>query len=158
LVEAGHVDVVMLYKRDRLTCRVADMDKLIKRLERHDVALVSLQDSLDITTVTGRLIMNLLASASQREREVIGERSRGALPHLKSQGKYHCYPRFGQPPEAPAILAMMPAARAQRHSSEPTAEELNSGSVPSTLGGRWYAVAVRRMVLRNQSREERRVA
>ena len=48
------------------------LDRLIKLFERHDVALVSLQESLDATTATGRLMMNLLASVSQWERGVVG--------------------------------------------------------------------------------------
>ncbi len=87
LVEGEQVDVVMIYKLDRLTRSVSDLDKLIKRFARKHVALVSLQESLDATTATGRLMMNLLASVSQWEREVIGERTRDAMQHLKAQGK-----------------------------------------------------------------------
>ena len=57
----------------------------MKLFERKGVALVSLQESLDATTATGRLMMNLLASVSQWEREVIGERTRDAMQHLKAQ-------------------------------------------------------------------------
>jgi site-specific DNA recombinase len=66
------VQAVVVYKLDRLTRSVADLDKLMKLFERKGVALVSLQESLDATTATGRLMMNLLASVSQWEREVIG--------------------------------------------------------------------------------------
>jgi site-specific DNA recombinase len=84
LVEAGQVEAVIIYKLDRLTRSVADLDKLMKLFERKGVALVSLQESLDATTATGRLMMNLLASVSQWEREVIGERTRDAMQHLKA--------------------------------------------------------------------------
>ncbi|MGH8066991.1 MAG: recombinase family protein [Candidatus Entotheonellia bacterium] len=85
LVEAGQVEVVIVYKLDRLTRSVADLDRLMKCFERRHVALVSLQVSLDTTTATGRLMMKLLSSVSQWEREVIGERTRDALAHLKVQ-------------------------------------------------------------------------
>lgn len=82
LVEAGQVEVVIVSKLDRLTRSVVDLDRLMKRFERRHVALVSLQASLDATTATGRLMMNLLASVSQWEREVISEHTRDALAHL----------------------------------------------------------------------------
>jgi site-specific DNA recombinase len=64
LVEARRVEAVIVYKLDRLTRSVADLDKLMNLFERKGVALVSLQESLDATTTTGRLMMNLLASVS----------------------------------------------------------------------------------------------
>jgi site-specific DNA recombinase len=84
LVEGRHVEAVIVYKLDRLTRSVADLDKLMKLFERKGVALVSLQKPLDATTATGRLMMNLLTSVSQWEREVIGERTRDAMQHLKA--------------------------------------------------------------------------
>jgi site-specific DNA recombinase len=87
MIEAGEVATVIVYKLDRLTRSVADLDTLVKLFERKGVALVSLQESLDATTATGRLMMNLLACVSQWEREVIGERTRDAMRHLRSQGK-----------------------------------------------------------------------
>ena len=65
LVEAEQVSVVMLYKLDRLTRSVVDLGKLMDLFKRKRVDLVSLQESLDATTATGELMMNLLASVSQ---------------------------------------------------------------------------------------------
>jgi site-specific DNA recombinase len=53
LVDAGEVDVVIVYKLERLTRPVVDLDKLMKLFERRHVALVSLQESLDATTPQG---------------------------------------------------------------------------------------------------------
>jgi site-specific DNA recombinase len=64
-VEAGEVDVVIVYKLDRLTRSMVALDQLMKLFERRHVAPVILQESLDATTATGRLMMNLLASVSQ---------------------------------------------------------------------------------------------
>jgi site-specific DNA recombinase len=64
MVEAGQVFTVIVYKLDRLTRSVADLDRLVKLFDKKGVALVSLQESLDATTATGRLMMNLLASVS----------------------------------------------------------------------------------------------
>jgi site-specific DNA recombinase len=65
LVETEQVDIVMVYKLDRLTRSVVDLGKLMDLFKRKRVDLVSLQESLDATTATGELIMNLLASVSQ---------------------------------------------------------------------------------------------
>src|SRR5688500_11276569 len=62
LVEAGQMDVVMVYTLDRLTRSVVDLGKLMALFKRKRVDLVSLQESLDATTATGELMMNLLAS------------------------------------------------------------------------------------------------
>jgi site-specific DNA recombinase len=72
LVNAGEVDVAMVYKLDRLTRSVVDLGKLLDLFKRRSVDLVSLQESLGVTTATGELKMNLLASVSQWERKVIG--------------------------------------------------------------------------------------
>jgi site-specific DNA recombinase len=154
LVDTGQVDVVIVYKLDRLTRSVADLDKLMKLFERRHVAMVSLQESLDATTATGRLMMNLLASVSQWEREVIGERTRDAMQHLKAQGQVYCRPVF----EDAATLAWMQTERAAGRSYERIAELLNAAATATTRGGRWQGNTVRRILVRAAPRQERRVA
>jgi DNA invertase Pin-like site-specific DNA recombinase len=73
---------------------------------------VSLQESLDATTATGELLMNLLASVSQGERKVIGERTRDALAHLKAQGKRYCNTVY----DNPEGMALMHRLRAEGYS------------------------------------------
>jgi site-specific DNA recombinase len=92
MVQAGEVGAVIVYKLDRLTRRVKDLNSLVALFEKKGVALVSLQERLDATTATGRLMMNLFASVSQWEREVIGERSRDAMQQLQAQGKVYSHP------------------------------------------------------------------
>jgi site-specific DNA recombinase len=131
----------------------------MKLFERKGVALVSLQESLDATTATGRLMMNLLVSVSQWEREVIGERTRDAMQHLKAQGKRYCYGMFGEGTEEAAILAWMQAERRAGHSCEAIAEGLNAAGIPTaTLGERWLGNTVRRILLRTSPTQTRRVA
>ena len=109
LVEAGQVDVVMVYKLARLTRSVVDLGKLMDLFKRKRVDLVSLQESLDATTATGELMMNRLASVSQWERKVIGERTRDALQHLKAQGKRYCHTIYDNP-EGIALMHRLRAA------------------------------------------------
>lgn len=87
LVDARAVDVVIIAKLDRLTRSVADLAELLKRFERAGVALVSVADALDTGSAAGRLVLNIMVSVSQWEREAIGERTREALRHKKAAGE-----------------------------------------------------------------------
>jgi site-specific DNA recombinase len=154
LVEAGAVDVVMIYKLDRLTRSVADLDKLMKLFDKKGVALVSLQESLDATTATGRLMMNLLASVSQWEREVIGERTKDAMQHLKAQGQVYSRPVF----DDAATLAQIHRMRAQGATYQDIADELTAAGVPTVRGGRWQAATILGIVRRCPRQVKREVA
>jgi DNA invertase Pin-like site-specific DNA recombinase len=86
LVEAGQVKAVIVAKLDRLTRSVKDLCELLERFERKGVALVSVAESLDTGSAAGRLVLNIMAAASQWEREAVGERTRDVLRHKRSQG------------------------------------------------------------------------
>jgi site-specific DNA recombinase len=138
MVEAGQVSTVIVYKLDRLTRSVADLDRLVKLFERKGVALVSLQESLDATTATGRLMMNLLASVSQWEREVIGERTKDAMRELKVQGKVYSRPVFSDQ----NTIAWLQEERQIGRSYAELATELNHRGVQTARGGLWRASTV----------------
>src|SRR5690348_4737239 len=87
LVDAREVQVVIIAKLDRLTRSVKDLCTLLERFERRGVALVSVAESLDTGSAAGRLVLNIMTAVSQWEREAIGERTRDALRHKRSQGK-----------------------------------------------------------------------
>jgi site-specific DNA recombinase len=154
LVTSREVEAVIVYKLDRLTRSVSDLDKLVRLLDRHDVALVSLQESLDATTATGRLMMNLLASVSQWEREVIGERTSDALQHLKAQGKRYCHTVY----DNAEVIALMHQLRTDGLSYEAIAQHLNHAGIPTARGNPWQAMVVWGIVRRTQSPRERRIA
>jgi len=77
-IEAGQVDVVVVYKVDRLTRALSDFAKLVEVFDRRGVSFVSITQQFNTTTSMGRLTLNVLLSFAQFEREVIGERVRGA--------------------------------------------------------------------------------
>jgi site-specific DNA recombinase len=87
LVDAKAVDMVIIAKLDRLTRSVADLAELLKRFERRGVSLVSVADSLDTRSAAGRLVLNIMVSVSQWEREAIGERTRDAMRHKRANGE-----------------------------------------------------------------------
>ena len=85
-VRARKVDVVVVYKVDRLTRSLADFAKLIELFEAHAVSFVSVTQSFNTTTSMGRLTLNILLSFAQFEREVIGERVRDKIAASKRKG------------------------------------------------------------------------
>src|SRR5215468_3017234 len=86
LVNAGKLDAVVVAKLDRLTRSVKDLCGLLELFEKRKVALISVAESLDTGSAAGRLVITIMAAVSQWEREAIGERTRDALRHKRSQG------------------------------------------------------------------------
>ena len=75
-IEGGRIDVVVVYKIDRLSRSLLDFSKLVEVFEGQSVTFVSVTQSFNTTTSMGRLTLNILLSFAQFEREVIGERIR----------------------------------------------------------------------------------
>src|SRR5665648_718885 len=85
-VRAGKVDVIVVYKVDRLTRSLADFAKLVELFDTHKVSFVSVTQQFNTTTSMGRLTLNVLLSFAQFEREVIGERVRDKIAASKRKG------------------------------------------------------------------------
>ena len=87
-IEAGKVDVVVIYKIDRLTRSLADFSKMVEVFERFGVSFVSITQQFNTTTSMGRLMLNILLSFAQFEREVTGERIRDKIAASKRKGMW----------------------------------------------------------------------
>ena len=87
-VIAGKVDVIVVYKVDRLTRSLADFAKIVDILDGHDASFVSVTQSFNTTTSMGRLTLNVLLSFAQFEREVTGERIRDKIAASKKKGMW----------------------------------------------------------------------
>jgi site-specific DNA recombinase len=87
-VEAERIDVIVVYKVDRLTRSLADFAKLIELFDGHRVSFVSVTQSFNTTTSMGRLTLNVLLSFAQFEREVTGERIRDKIAASKKKGMW----------------------------------------------------------------------
>jgi DNA invertase Pin-like site-specific DNA recombinase len=87
-IEARRVDVVVVYKIDRLSRALMDFAKLVEIFDRSDVTFVSVTQSFNTTTSMGRLTLNILLSFAQFEREVIGERIRDKFRASRSRGMW----------------------------------------------------------------------
>ena len=87
-IEAGKIDVIVIYKIDRLTRSLADFSKMVEVFDRQGVSFVSVTQQFNTTTSMGRLMLNVLLSFAQFEREVTGERIRDKIAASKRKGMW----------------------------------------------------------------------
>jgi len=87
-IKKGLVDVVVVYKVDRLSRSLHDFAKLVEVFERHNVSFVSVTQQFNTTSSMGRLTLNILLSFAQFEREVIGERVRDKVAASRQKGMW----------------------------------------------------------------------
>lgn len=87
-VDAGRVDVVVVYKIDRLTRSLADFAKIVERFDARGISFVSITQSFNTTTSMGRLTLNVLLSFAQFEREVTAERIRDKIAASRAKGMW----------------------------------------------------------------------
>ena len=85
-IEAGKIDIVLLYKIDRLTRSLTDFSKIVEVMDNAGASFVSITQSFNTTTSMGRLTLNMLLSFAQFEREVTGERIRDKIAASKKKG------------------------------------------------------------------------
>ena len=85
-VRSGKIDVIVVYKVDRLTRSLADFAKLVELFDKHTVSFVSVTQQFNTTTSMGRLTLNVLLSFAQFEREVTSERIRDKISASKRKG------------------------------------------------------------------------
>jgi len=130
---------------DRLTRSVKDLAVLLEQFQRRGVSLVSVAESLDTGSASGRLVLNIMVSVSQWEREAIGERTRDAMHHKKSKLEYlgnapygfrlaadgkHVEPEAGEE----AILQRIQRLRKGGKSLRKIAEQLNRQKIRTRRG------------------------
>jgi site-specific DNA recombinase len=87
-IEQGRVDVIVVYKVDRLTRSLADFAKMVEVFDAHGVSFVAVTQQFNTTTSMGRLTLNVLLSFAQFEREVTGERIRDKIAASKKKGMW----------------------------------------------------------------------
>jgi site-specific DNA recombinase len=87
-IEAGKVDAVVAYKVDRLSRSLLDFAKILEVFDRNKVAFVSVTQQINSATSMGRLMLNVLLSFAQFEREIIAERTRDKMAATRRKGKW----------------------------------------------------------------------
>ena len=89
MLKTGKADALLVVKLDRLTRSVVDLGKLIETyFAPGKAALMSVSEQIDTRSASGRLVLNILASVSQWEREIIAERTSTAMRHKQDKGEY----------------------------------------------------------------------
>ncbi len=101
-IDSGRIDAVIISKLDRLTRRIKDFKSLLQRMRKakradggQGVDLISSAESLDTGSDTGQVVIDVVDSMSQWDREVIGERTSAVLQERKAQGRTTGNPPFG---------------------------------------------------------------
>jgi site-specific DNA recombinase len=87
-VSAGKVDIIVVYKVDRLTRSLSDFARIVETLDKHQVSFVSVTQHFNTTSSMGRLTLNVLLSFAQFEREIAGERIRDKIAASKRKGMW----------------------------------------------------------------------
>ena len=87
-IDAGKVDSVVVYKVDRLSRSLLDFAKMVETFDRHHVSFVSVTQLINTSTSMGRLMLNVLLSFAQFEREIISERTRDKIAAARRRGKW----------------------------------------------------------------------
>lgn len=113
-VTAGAIDIIVVYKVDRLTRSLLDFSRLVEAFDAASTSFVSVTQSFNTTTSMGRLTLNMLLSFAQFEREVTAERIRDKIAVSKAKGMW----MGGIPPLATSpMVAASPSSRSMLHSS-----------------------------------------
>lgn len=159
MLRKGEADALLVVKLDRLTRSVRDLGDLVARyFAPGKAALLSVGEQIDTRSAAGRLVLNVLASVSQWEREAIGERTATAMQHKAASGEY----TGGIPPygfrvaengihlvEVEAEQAVLVEARQLRAaglSLRAVARELDARGLRSRVGRPFSAAQIRGMV------------
>jgi DNA invertase Pin-like site-specific DNA recombinase len=143
-VEDGDASAIVVAKLDRLSRSLADFAGLMARAQSRGWNLVAIDLGIDLSTPAGEFMANVMASAAQWERRIIGQRTRDALAVRRSQGV-----KLGRPRSLdPAVRARIMGSHETGRTWSSIAEELNGEGVPTARGGsRWYPSTVRAVVL-----------
>ncbi len=162
------VDVVVVAKLDRLTRHVADLGYLTRDIfTKNGVALASVVESIDTTTAAGQLMLNILGSVAQWERDIISERTRDALAFKQRNGE-----RVGAIPYGynlgmcgrilvrneteQKVINNMTRMRRRGLSYQIIADRLNTSDIISKTGCMWYSKTVRSVLIRAKQGEKDR--
>lgn len=147
---------VLVYKLDRLVRSVSRLGDLLEEFEKLKVSLVSLSESIDATTASGRLMMNLLGSVAQWERETIAERTAAALSHKRDHGRVYGTTPFGfqrtgnrlQPiAEEIKTVHLIYGMREERRTLRDISDALYAARIKTKTGNdRWSREAIRQVL------------
>jgi DNA invertase Pin-like site-specific DNA recombinase len=175
MLRNGEVEGILVAKLDRLTRSVRDLGTLLDEYfgERAGKCLLSVADQIDTRSAGGRLVLNVLMSVAQWEREAIGERTSAALQHKVAKGERVGRPLYGyvlyqtgltpkgkpvyelvEDPRQQAGLKRMHALRNAGLSLREIATHLDREGFPTKDGKPWQAATIRQILGRHPGAEK----
>jgi len=144
-ISSGESNGLLICKLDRLTRSVADLGVLVDEFFT-DHELLSVSDNIDTRSASGRLVLNVLVSVAQWEREIISERTKEALAYLKRNGK-----RLGAEPfDNQEVIELIRDARESGESYRAICQTLIDRAIPTKRGGTWSPKVVRAILMRQE--------
>src|SRR6266849_2765917 len=159
MLKTGQAEALLVVKLDRLTRSVVHLGQLVEEyLADGKWALLSVGEQIDTRSAAGRLVLNVLASVSQWEREAIGERTSAAMQHKASVGEYtggdvpYGYSldsdgdHLVENPEEQKVLSTARTLRGAGLSLRSVARELNAQGFRSRTGRQFAHVQIGRML------------
>ncbi len=160
-IEKGRIEHVIILKLDRLIRNIENLGYLLRLFEKKDVTLSAVQESLNTGTASGRLVVNMLGSIAEWERDTIAERTFAALSMKRRKGEKlgGIRPYGWATKEVGGVKTLVPDPKEQKVRSailaahgggkgyQQIAEELNAGGIKPRAGARWYACTIRGIVL-----------
>ena len=152
---SGRASALIVAKVDRLSRSMVDFTTLMDRSAREGWALVALDLGVDTSTPSGEAMANVMATFSQFERRLIGQRTKEALAVKRAQGV-----RLGRPPVlSDAVVERMRRERAAGATFQAIADGLDRDGIPTAQGGRrWHAATVRDVIRASERRTMRGTA
>ncbi len=154
MLQSGEADALLIYKLDRLTRSVVDLGRLIDEyFKRYE--LLSVMDDLNTSSANGRLVLNVLTSIAQWERETICERTAASLQYMKEQRRVYNHLPLGyrdsdgmlQPIDDEQLtVAEIFNMHSKGMSMHKIANSLNERGIVGKRGGAFYASTIRAII------------
>lgn len=156
MIRRKEADSLIILKLDRLTRSVKDLGTLVETFEKTGAALISVQDSINTTTAAGRLVLNVLGSVAQWEREAIGERTAAAMRVKQERGELVGRVPYGFDLDTDGrtltpnqgeqeTLSLLRELRSTGLSYRKIGAELTRRGISTKNGGAWQAMTIRNL-------------
>lgn len=156
-LDSGDALALVVVKLDRLTRRVADLDTLIERYFGSKFTLMSVSEQIDTSSAAGRLVLNVLTSVAQWERETTSERTKTALAHKKAQGEHVGSAGFGykvidkklqKVTQEYQTIAVIQQMKKSGYTLQAVADHLNANGYQTQRRGKWYPMTISNVLKR----------
>jgi len=151
MLAAGQADILVVAKLDRLSRSVLDFTGLMYRADKEGWHICIKDLDLDTSHPNGRMVLHIMATLSQWEREMIGLRTKEALATIKAKGV-----KLGRPGMSPTLKERILSMRDEGLTLNAIADQLNAEGVPTSQGGSQWRNSSVRSVLVNQRNVNRK--